>query len=97
MYYIVPKDDKPDVSLMRLNKSFSKKAIQQLEIIPEHLLLISLSGICTLAYLYRLANNFIIVDNFIQVHDINGINFPVVQQIENSKGASLFAVNTQVK
>ncbi|KAI4463656.1 cnh domain containing [Holotrichia oblita] len=34
-------------------------------------------------------------DNFIQVHDINGINFPVVQQIENSKGASLFALNIQ--
>lgn len=44
MYYIVPKDDKPDVSLMRLNKSFCKKAIQQLGIIPEHQLLISLSG-----------------------------------------------------
>lgn len=44
MYYIVPKDDKPDVSLMRLNKSFSKKAIQQLEIVPDHQLLISLSG-----------------------------------------------------
>ncbi|KAK9721321.1 Dynein attachment factor N-terminus [Popillia japonica] len=77
MYYIVPKDDKPDVSLMRLNKSFSKKAIQQLEIVPDHQLLISLS------------------DNFIQVHDINGINFPVVQQIDNSKGASLFGLNIQ--
>ena len=44
MYYIVPKDDKPEVSLMRLNKNFSKKPIQQIEVIPKHQLLVSLTG-----------------------------------------------------
>ncbi|XP_022914524.1 vam6/Vps39-like protein [Onthophagus taurus] len=79
MYSVTLKDDKPEVSLMRLNKSFSKKAIQQIEIVPHHDLLICLS------------------DNIIQVHNTKEVSFPVVQQIESSKGASFFALHTQVQ
>lgn len=43
MYRVVSNDNKNDVELMRYNKSFSKKAIQQLEVIPEHQILISLT------------------------------------------------------
>lgn len=46
MYNVVPRgsDQKHDVQLMRYNKTFSKKPIQQLEVIPEHNLLVSLTG-----------------------------------------------------
>lgn len=44
MYNLIKADDKCDVQLMRCNKSFSKKPIQQLEVIPDHNLLISLTG-----------------------------------------------------
>lgn len=45
MYRVVPTpDDKHDVQLMRYNKTFSKKAIQQLDVIPEYHLLVSLTG-----------------------------------------------------
>lgn len=37
-------DQKPDVQLLRYNKNFSKKPIQQLAVVPEYQLLISLSG-----------------------------------------------------
>lgn len=43
MYRVVPNDEKNDVELMRYNKSFSKKPIQQLEVIPECQMLISLT------------------------------------------------------
>ncbi|KAF2900283.1 hypothetical protein ILUMI_05905 [Ignelater luminosus] len=44
MYRVVPTpDDKHDVQLMRYNKTFSKKAIQQLDVIPEYHLLVSLT------------------------------------------------------
>ncbi|CAH1174241.1 unnamed protein product [Phaedon cochleariae] len=43
MYNLVRTDEKCDVQLMRYNKSFSKKAVQQLEVIPEHNLLLSLT------------------------------------------------------
>ncbi|XP_021925898.1 vam6/Vps39-like protein isoform X1 [Zootermopsis nevadensis] len=36
-------DQKPDVQLLRYNKNFSKKPIQQLAVVPEYQLLISLS------------------------------------------------------
>lgn len=45
MYNLVRMDEKCEVQLMRYHKSFSKKAVQQLEVIPDHNLLISLTGI----------------------------------------------------
>lgn len=36
--------DKLDVEMMIFNKNFSKKPIQQLEVIPEYHLLVSLTG-----------------------------------------------------
>lgn len=46
MYSVVPRlsDQKYDVQLMRYNKTFSKKPIVQLEVIPEEQLLVSLTG-----------------------------------------------------
>ncbi|KAG5897551.1 hypothetical protein JTB14_007267 [Gonioctena quinquepunctata] len=43
MYNLVRSDDKCEVQLMRYNKSFSKKPVQQLEVIPYHNILISLT------------------------------------------------------
>jgi hypothetical protein len=37
-------DQKPEVQLLRYNKNFSKKPVQQLAVVPEYQLLISLSG-----------------------------------------------------
>jgi hypothetical protein len=37
-------DQKPEVQLLRYNKNFSKKPIQQLAVVPDYQLLISLSG-----------------------------------------------------
>jgi hypothetical protein len=45
MYSLVRNDEKCEVQLMRYNKSFSKKAVQQLEVISEYHLLVSLTGI----------------------------------------------------
>lgn len=47
MYSVVPRlsDQKYDVQLMRYNKTFSKKPIVQLEVIPEEQLLVSLTGV----------------------------------------------------
>ena len=47
MYSLVKNDDKCEVQLMRYNKSFSKKAVQQLEVIPDYHLLVSLTGKCS--------------------------------------------------
>ncbi|KAK5643487.1 hypothetical protein RI129_007332 [Pyrocoelia pectoralis] len=80
MYRVVStSDDKYDVELMRYNKTFSKKPIQQLDVIPEQHLLISL------------------IDNVIQVHDINGSQFPIVHQAVRTKGANIFTVDSQIK
>ncbi|XP_018576853.1 vam6/Vps39-like protein [Anoplophora glabripennis] len=43
MYNLVRTEDNCEVQLMRYHKSFSKKAVQQLEVIPDHNLLISLT------------------------------------------------------
>ncbi|GLV35804.1 Vacuolar protein sorting 39 [Carabus blaptoides fortunei] len=79
MYNVVPRasDQKHDVQLMRYNKTFSKKPIQQLEVIPEYNLLVSLT------------------DNVISVHDINSINFPQKCQIQKTRGATLFTLDTK--
>ncbi|KAF5302308.1 hypothetical protein FQA39_LY10347 [Lamprigera yunnana] len=80
MYRVVrTPEDKYDVELMRYNKTFSKKAIQQLDVIPEHHLLVSL------------------IDNVIQVHDINGSQFPIVYQATRTKGANIFTLDTQTQ
>ncbi|KAK4886156.1 hypothetical protein RN001_002427 [Aquatica leii] len=80
MYKVVrTSEDKYDVELMRYNKAFSKKPIQQLDVIPEHHLLVSL------------------IDNVIQIHDINGSQFPIVHQASRTKGANIFTLNTQTQ
>ncbi|CAG9858629.1 unnamed protein product [Phyllotreta striolata] len=43
MYSLLKNDDKCEVQLMRYNKTFSKKAVQQLEVISDNNLLISLT------------------------------------------------------
>ncbi|KAK7863279.1 hypothetical protein R5R35_005325 [Gryllus longicercus] len=68
-------DTKHEVQLLRYNKNFSKKPIQQLAVVPEYQLLISLS------------------DNIICVHDISIINFPAVNVVQKSRGATLFALD----
>ncbi|CAH1953985.1 unnamed protein product [Acanthoscelides obtectus] len=77
MYNLLRTDEKCEVQLMRYNKSFSKKPVQQLEVIPDGSLLISLT------------------DNLIQVHDLNAIHFTTLSQVQKSKGATLFALNTK--
>ncbi|CAH0560450.1 unnamed protein product [Brassicogethes aeneus] len=77
MYSVTRTDEKCEVQLMRYNKSFSKKAVQQIEVIPAHNILISLT------------------DNLIQLHDMNAINFNVIHQVQKSKGATFFAVNSE--
>lgn len=37
-------DSKHEVQLLRYNKNFSKKPIQQLEVVPEYEILVRLSG-----------------------------------------------------
>lgn len=44
MYSVARNEDKCEVQLMRYNKSFSKKAVQQIEVVPEYNILISLTG-----------------------------------------------------
>ncbi|XP_017772683.1 PREDICTED: vam6/Vps39-like protein isoform X2 [Nicrophorus vespilloides] len=76
MYNIVnTADDKLDIQLMRYNKTFSKKPILQLEVIPEYNILISLT------------------DNIVQVHNISAFNFPIIEVLSKTKGATLFIVD----
>lgn len=49
-------EQKPDVQLLRYNKNFSKKPIQQLAVVPEYQLLISLSGMVSLPCDSRVPN-----------------------------------------
>lgn len=44
MYKVVANADTYSVELMRYNKAFSKKCIQQIEVVPDHQILISLTG-----------------------------------------------------
>lgn len=79
MYSVVPRlsDQKYDVQLMRYNKTFSKKPIVQLEVIPEEQLLVSLT------------------DNVISVHDLSSINFNLICQVQKTKGATLFTLDSK--
>lgn len=53
MYELVKTDENLEVQLMRYNKSFSKRPIQQLEVVPDNNLLISLTGKCLFHLLNR--------------------------------------------
>lgn len=70
-------NQKYELQLLRYCKSFSKKAIQQIEVIPEDNLLLCLS------------------DGVLTTHNINGVNFPLVKTFEETKGASLFALDNK--
>lgn len=60
-----PTDDSPDIELRRYNKTFSKKAIQQLDVIPEAQLLICLTD--NVVQVHNLA-----AINFPLIHTIAG-------------------------
>jgi len=77
MYLINPGLPEPSVQLLRSNKYFSKKPIVELAVVPEYSILIALT------------------DNIISVHDIDlaVTNFPLISQVERSKGTNLFALD----
>lgn len=50
MYRVTINDEKPEIELIRYNKTFSKKPIQQLEVIPEYQLLVSLTGMFSILF-----------------------------------------------
>ncbi|XP_045536807.1 vam6/Vps39-like protein [Papilio machaon] len=68
-------NQKYELQLLRYCKNFSKKPIQQIEVIPEDNLLLCLT------------------DNLLSTYDINGVNFPFIKSIPQTKGASLFALD----
>ncbi|KAF9422936.1 hypothetical protein HW555_001479 [Spodoptera exigua] len=68
-------NQKYELQLLRYCKNFSKKPIQQIEVIPEENLLLCLT------------------DNVLSTYNINGVNFPLVKTFEQTKGASLFALD----
>ncbi|XP_060804157.1 vam6/Vps39-like protein [Amyelois transitella] len=65
------------LQLLRYCKNFSKKPIQQIDVIPEKNLLLCLS------------------DYVLATYDINGVNFPLVDTFQQTKGASLFALDNK--
>ncbi|XP_077303016.1 vacuolar protein sorting 39 [Arctopsyche grandis] len=77
MYLVTPNTDssKYKIQVLRYHKTFSKKPIQQIDVIPDLSLLLCLS------------------DNILVVHDMNIINFPIVQTIHETKGGTLFAMD----
>lgn len=100
MYRVITTpDEKAEIELIRYNKTFSKKPIQQLEVIPEYQLLVSLTGRQFLLILFKsmfLIKFYCHLDNVIQVHDTSSINMPVVHQVARTKGATLFTLDTTV-
>ncbi|XP_075976960.1 vacuolar protein sorting 39 [Anticarsia gemmatalis] len=70
-------NQKYELQLLRYCKNFSKKPIQQIEVIPEDNLLLCLT------------------DNVLSTYNINGVNFPLVKTFEQTKGASLFALDNK--
>ncbi|GBP23493.1 hypothetical protein EVAR_12773_1 [Eumeta japonica] len=70
-------NQKYEVQLSRFCKNFSKKPVQQIEVIPEDSLLICLT------------------DNILTMHDINGVNFPLIKTFPETKGATLFALDNK--
>jgi len=77
MYLINFGPGDPSVQLLRSNKYFSKKPILQLSVVPEYSILVALT------------------DNIISVHDIDMAvtNFPLISQVQRTKGTSLFALD----
>nr|XP_021201535.2 vam6/Vps39-like protein [Helicoverpa armigera] len=70
-------NQKYELQLLRYCKNFSKKPIQQIEVIPEKNLLLCLT------------------DSVLSIHNINGVNFPLVTTLDQTKGASLFALDNK--
>ncbi|XP_053608252.1 vam6/Vps39-like protein [Plodia interpunctella] len=68
---------KYSLQLLRYCKNFSKKPIQQIDVIPEKNLLLCLS------------------DSILATYDINGVNFPLIDTFQQTKGASLFALDNK--
>ncbi|KOB68907.1 Vam6/Vps39-like protein [Operophtera brumata] len=71
-------NQKYEVQILHYCKTFSKKPIQQIEVIPEDNLLLCLT------------------DSILSTHSLNGSNFPVVKTFEQTKGASLFALDNKL-
>lgn len=65
------------VQLLRSNKSFSKKAIVQLDAVPDYSILVALS------------DSIVSVHDI----DLSVTNFPVITTLPRTKGASVFALN----
>lgn len=82
MYHVVPRasDQKFDVQLMKYNKTFSKKPIVQLDVIPEYNLLISLTDNIISVYDITTLNYAV----------------PTKHEYERTKGATLFTFDTKV-
>ncbi|KAG6441076.1 hypothetical protein O3G_MSEX001642 [Manduca sexta] len=70
-------NQKYEVQLLRYRKNFSKKPIQQIEVIPDENLLICLT------------------DSIVATYSTNGVNFPLVKTFDQTKGASLFALDNK--
>ncbi|XP_026730982.1 vam6/Vps39-like protein [Trichoplusia ni] len=70
-------NQKYELRLLRYCKNFSKKPINQIEVIPEENLLLCLT------------------DNVLSTYNINGVNFPLVKTFDQTKGASLFALDNK--
>ncbi|KAL4715769.1 hypothetical protein ACJJTC_006348 [Scirpophaga incertulas] len=68
---------KYELQLLQLHKNFSKKPIQQIDVIPEDNLLLCLT------------------DNILSTYKINGVNFPLIKTFQQTKGASLFALDNK--
>ncbi|KAG1653552.1 Vam6/Vps39-like protein [Nymphon striatum] len=71
--------------LIRSNKFFSKKAICQMELVPDLQILVTLSVFT------------IILDNVVSIHDMTAFNFPLISTVAKTRGATLFALDIQRK
>ena len=76
--YLVDTDESRQPQLVKVSKSYSKKQINQLEVVADENLL------------------FVLTDGIISVCDIHSF-FTVIHQAENTKGASIFTLNTKGK
>lgn len=82
-----PTDDSPDIELRRYNKTFSKKAIQQLDVIPEAQLLICLTD--NLVQVHNLA-----AINFPLIHTIVGAKGATLFTFHTIKEESLTGITS---
>ncbi|XP_068220684.1 vam6/Vps39-like protein isoform X3 [Palaemon carinicauda] len=65
-----------DVSLLCSNKNFSRKPISQVQVVPEHQIIVSLSGEKT--------------NGVISVHDLTVFNLPLLLTMPQTRGATAF-------